>query len=396
MNPMEYIVNRSWAEIDLDALASNCRYLTALASPQTEIMGVVKADGYGHGAYEVAKCMLDNGYTRLAVSMLDEAIQLRQQGIEAPILVLSYTDPRRAGEIIQHQITQTVYSWDLIDALEVAAKSLDLRPKVHIKIDTGMSRIGFLPEFDSIEHIEHILRLKHVQVEGIYTHFATADEQDSTYVDQQFRLFHSIYTELERQGLYIPIKHCCNSAAFMRYPAYHLNLVRVGLATYGLLPDECDQHAPYLKPVMALKSMVIDVKTVEENTGVGYGRRYIAPSARQIATIPIGYADGYARIMSGKAQVMIRGCLAPVVGNICMDACMVDVTDLPTGVQLGDEVILFGFDHLPNGDEVCLPVSELAKWQQTIAYEVVCIVGKRVPRVYLSHGKIQRIHSDIF
>ncbi|HHX38241.1 MAG TPA: alanine racemase, partial [Clostridiaceae bacterium] len=278
-----YVINRSWTEINLDALANNAQQIKSLTGPTCEVMGIVKADAYGHGACEVAQVLLENGYTRLAVSLLDEAIALRNQGITAPILILSYTDPRRAEEIIRHRVTQTVYTWDLIEALETAGKRVGAYPSVHIKVDTGMSRIGFTSGFSSVAEIEKIHALKNVFIEGIFTHFSTADELDRSFFDEQAQRFIGICNELESAGIYIPIKHCCNSAALMRYPEYHLDMVRAGIVTYGILPDCCEKFAGRFQPVMSIKSNVIMVKSIPAGTSVSYGRRYIAPSERILA-----------------------------------------------------------------------------------------------------------------
>ena len=250
----DYIVNRSWVEIDLNALAENLRSIRSLIRRNCEIMAVVKADGYGHGALQIAPLLLSCGASRLAVSLLDEAIHLRENGITAPILILSYTDPRRAEEIIRYNVTQTVYSWDLIHALNEAGRKTGRKADVHIKIDTGMSRIGFVSGFNSVHEAQAICALPNIVVEGIFTHFATADEADDHYLRLQFSRFMSICRELEKQGIYIPIKHCCNSAATLRYPEMHLDMVRTGLVMYGFLPDNCAGFATAVRPAMTLKS----------------------------------------------------------------------------------------------------------------------------------------------
>lgn len=394
MNTTDYVVNRSWAEIDLDALAANARFIKGHVRTGCEVMGVVKADAYGHGAYEVSKTILENGFTRLAVSLLDEAIYLRRHGITAPILILSYTDPRRAAEIIQNNVTQTVYTWDLIDALEAAGKALGRDASIHIKVDTGMGRIGFVSGFSSVEEIQKLAAYRHVVPEGIFTHFSTADEEDLSFVELQFTRFLGICKELERQGIYIPIKHCCNSAGLLRFPKMHLDMVRSGLITYGLLPDQCQSFANDLRPLMRLKSNVIMSKTLQAGSPIGYGRRYYTPSERRIATVPIGYADGYGRIMSGKAQAIIHGIRVPVVGNICMDACMMDISDVPEEVKIGDEVVLCGEQEY-SGRKAAIRTEELAAWQQTITYEVTSIIGKRIPRVYIKDGVQQAVRTDL-
>ncbi len=384
---MKYMLNRAWAEINLDNIAHNVREIRRITNEKAEIMGVVKADAYGHGVFEVVRTLLDNGVTSLAVSMLDEAIQLRQFGIDVPILILSYTDPRRAEEIIQHNVTQTVFSHDLAEALSEAAVRLKKKVKIHIKIDTGMSRVGFMPGYSAVKNVVAISRLPGIIIEGLFTHFASADEEDKSYTYMQFERFMSICSELSRIGVYIPIKHVANSAALLQFPEMHLDMVRPGIILYGMYPSEhVDKSKIDLKPAMTLKANVILVKTVEKNTSISYGRIFTTKRESRIATIPIGYADGYSRTLSNRARVLIHGQFAPVVGRICMDQCMVDVTDLDCEVKVGDEVVLFG----KQGDRE-LPIEEVAAGMGTINYETACIIGKRIPRVYLHNGQITNV-----
>jgi len=384
---MEYKLNRAWAEINLDNVAHNVREIRRIVNKRAEIMGVVKADAYGHGVMEITRVLLQNGVTRLAVSMLDEAIQLRKNGIDVPILVLSYTDPIRSEDIIKYDIIQTVFSYDLAKALSDAAVSLGTKVKIHIKIDTGMTRVGFMPGFNAIKNIIEISKLPGVIIEGLFTHFASADEEDKSYTYMQFERFMTICTELQRIGIHIPIKHVANSAAIIEFPEMHLDMVRPGIILYGHYPSEkVDKEKIDLKPAMTLKANVILVKDVEKNTPISYGRVFTTGRDSRIATIPIGYADGYSRLLTGKARVLVNGEFAPVVGTICMDQCMVDVTDLETNVKVGDEVVLFG----KQGDRE-IRVEELASLIGTISYEILSVVGKRIPRVYLHEGKISNI-----
>lgn len=389
-----YVVSRSWAEIDLDALASNVRSIRSLTRKNCEVMAVVKADAYGHGAMRTAPTLLESGVSRLAVSLLDEAINLRENGINAPILILSYTDPRRAEEVIRYNLTQTVYSWDLIRALDDAGAKIGAKADVHIKIDTGMGRIGFVSGFNSVAETQKVCELPNIAVEGIFTHFATADEVDDEFTRLQFARFMGICTELEKQGIYIPIKHCCNSAATLRYPEMHLDMVRVGLILFGLLPDNCEEHADRFKPAMRLKSSVIHVKKLPAGSSVGYGRNYKTEEETVIATIPIGYADGYNRLMSNRAHALIQGERVPVIGNICMDACMLDVSRLKKPVKVGDEVVLVG-EQTQRGQEAVITFEDLAAWSETISYEVICVIGKRIPRVFIQNNKVVDIHTDL-
>lgn len=396
MTKMEKLVNRAWAEIDLDCIAHNVREIRRVTGPHVELMAVVKADAYGHGVRETVQTMVEAGATRLAVSMLDEALELRKLGIEVPILVLGYTDPKRAREVIRNGITQTVFSHDLAQALSVAAQSEALPARVHVKIDTGMSRVGFLPGYAAVKAVASISALPKVVIEGIFTHFASADEADDTYTRRQFEQFESILSELNRVGILIPLRHAANSAATLAYPDMALDMVRPGIILYGLMPSP--ETVPVLpegmtldlKPAMSLKAHVILVKEIGPGMPVSYGRTWTATRPTRIATLPVGYADGFSRACSNKARVMIHGEYAPVVGNVCMDQCMVDVTHLSTPVLPGDEAVLFGSQLGKT-----IPVEELAAHAGTIAYETVCLVGKRIPRVYRRYGEIVMIHNAL-
>lgn len=381
---MNYLLNRAWAEINLDRIAHNMREIRRVTKKEAEILGVVKADAYGHGVMEVSRTILRNGADRLAVSMLDEAIQLRKNGIDVPILVLGYTDPRRAREIISYGITQTVFSHDLANALSEAAVKMGKSAFIHIKIDTGMGRIGFAPGYAAVKDVVKISKLPKIIIEGLFTHFASADETDRSYTDMQFERYMSIISELQRIGIYIPIKHVANSAATIEFPDMHLDMVRPGIAIYGYYPsDEVDKSKIDLKPAMTLKANVTHVKTVDPCSCISYGRIFKTGRESRIATIPIGYADGYSRLLTGKANVLINGEAAHVVGKICMDQCMVDVTDLSCDVRPGDEVVLFG----KQGDSE-ITVEDVASRIGTVNYEIVCIVGKRIPRAYIQDEKV--------
>lgn len=396
MRQKNYIINRSWAEVNLDAIAHNIQALRRMVWKNTEIMAVVKADAYGHGVTHVARTLLENGADRLAVSLIDEGLELRRMGIEAPILLLSYSDPRRAHEIVKYKLTQTVYSWDLIMALNEAAAYLGQVAPVHVKIDTGMGRVGLKSGFDAVNEIKAVNALSNVTVEGVFTHFATADEEGSDYVRRQFGRFLSICEELEKAGVYVPIKHCCNSAATLRYPEMHLDMVRPGLALYGMLPERCERFAPEFRMAMSVKSKIIMSKTLPAGESISYGRHFTTAKESRIATVPIGYADGYLRAMSGKAVALIGGRRVPVVGNICMDCCMIDVSELDPPPEVGEEVVLYGHQLDAQGRLAVLGIEELADWAGTINYEISCLVGKRVPRVYLSKGSVVDITSKLW
>ena len=381
---MDYKLNRAWAEIDLDAIACNVREIKGITGKRVEMMGAVKADAYGHGVLEVVKTLLDNGVTQLAVSMLDEAIQIRKMGIKVPILILGYTDPARAEEIVLNNVMQTVFSHDLAQALSAAAVKLGMNAKIHVKVDTGMTRVGFMPGYSAVKNIMEVGRLPGLILEGLFTHFASADEGERDYTMMQFERFMSVCSELGRVGIHIPVKHVCNSAGIIQYPEMHLDLVRPGVILYGLYPSQqVDCGKINLKPAMTLKANVILVKDVEQDVCISYGRTFRTSRLSKIATIPVGYADGYTRLLSNKGKMLVNGEFAPVVGRICMDQCMIDVTGLKQEVRVGDEVVIFGSQ---NG--ACIRVDEVAADIGTIPYEVVCIIGKRIPRVYLKDGRI--------
>ena len=386
--------SRTWAEIDLDILAENIREIRRITSPGAEVMAVVKADAYGHGAIEVARTLLENGASRLAVAMLDEAIELRNAGITAPILILSQIDMRRIHELIEYDITETVFSLEFARSLSKEASMAGKAVRIHIKIDTGMGRVGFPADSESVKEILEAALLPGLYIEGIFTHFATSDEPDNEYCERQFAKFMDMVCELESKGLKIPVRHVSNSAALMRFPHMHLDMVRAGLILYGMWPKGCpDAYKPItLKPVMTLKSAVIHVKDLPEGEAVSYGRRFTASRRSVVATIPIGYADGYARRLSNRADVLIKGKRARVAGSICMDMCMIDVTDFEERPKIGDEVVLFGTQMV--GNQKCsLSVDEISDLLDTINYEITCLIGKRVQRVFLKSGSIVHIDS---
>jgi alanine racemase len=384
---MEYNRNRAWAEINLDNIAHNVREIRRVTSNKAELMGVVKADAYGHGVIQVSRVLLENGVTRLAVATLDEAIQLRKNNFDVPVLILGYTDPARAAEILEYDITQTVFGLDLAEALSDAAVKTGRKAKIHIKVDTGMTRIGFMPGESAVKEIGRINRLPGITIEGMFTHFSSADEKDESYTRMQFEKFLGIDAELNRAGITIPIKHAANSAAIIRFPETHMDLVRPGLILYGLYPsDETNTGEISLKPAMSLKADVIRVENVSGNTPVSYGRRFVTSRESRIATIPVGYADGYSRLLSGKSHVLINGQRFPVVGSVCMDQCMADVTGAETPVKAGDEAVLIGRQ---GEDEIT--ADELASLIGTINYEVVSQVNKRVPRFYTENGRISGV-----
>ncbi len=375
-----------WAEINLDNLAYNIKEVKKNIKKDTIITAIVKANGYGHGSVEISKVFLENGADRLAVAILAEAIELRNSKIKEPILILGYTPPSQYKKIIEYDLIQTIYNYEDAKILSEIAVKLNKLVRVHIKIDSGMGTVGFLPNKESVEDIMKISKLKNINIEGIYTHFAKADEADKSYTRQQYKSYADILEKLENKGLEIEIKHVSNSATIIDLPDLNLNMVRAGIMIYGLYPsDEVNKETIKLKPAMTLKTKISHLKILEKDVGISYGQIFRTKRKSRIATLPIGYADGFTRILTGKAEVFINGKRAKVVGKICMDQCMVDVTDIED-VKLGDEVIIFGY-----GDEGYPHVNEIAEKLDTINYEIVCMVGRRVPRVYISKGKIVKI-----
>ena len=384
---------RAWAEIDLDAIAHNARAVRSVTSPDAKLIGVVKADAYGHGAVQVAESLLENGADMLAVSQIDEALQLRLCGISKPILILSDAEPERAGELVGYSITQTVFDPAMAKSISEAAVRSGKTAKIHIKIDSGMGRVGFRTDDpETVKKVLQIARLPGIEIEGIFTHFAVSDESDGgRYTTIQFDAFIDLCEKLERSGLHIPMKHAANSAAILRFPHMHLDAVRAGIILYGMYPSEAsktetEKNYPSfrLEPAMSFKAKVTAVKTVGPGTFLSYGCTYRTERESIIATVPVGYADGYSRSLGGRADVIIKGKRAPLRGRVCMDQCLADVTDIVrsgTEIKPGDEAVLFG----SQGKERISP-EELASLENTINYEIICSLSKRIPRRFIKNG----------
>lgn len=376
----------AWAEINLDNLAHNMRETRRVTNKKSKVTAVIKADGYGHGAVAIGKVLLENGADRFAVATLSEAIQLRTSFPNIEIMILGYTPLTLAEEVIQNTIIQTIYSIEQANEFSKIAVSLNKKIIVHIKLDTGMNRLGMQTTDETmtqtIKTILEISKLKGLVLEGIFTHFAVADEVDKKYTMQQVEKYNHVVNELEKKGLYIPIKHVSNSAAIIDLPELNFDMVRAGIMLYGLYPSKSVGHDIIdLKEVMSLKAIVSQVKYLDAGSGVGYGLKHTCEKKSTIATLPIGYADGYTRMLSGKAKVMINGVKVPVVGNICMDQCTIDVTGFD--VNIGDEVVLFG-----GNDSNGISIDSVAGLLNTINNEIVCMLDKRVPRVYIKNDKI--------
>ncbi len=378
--------HRTWAEISLDAIAHNVRAARACIPAETKLMCVIKADGYGHGALALAR-FLDDKCEYYGVAVLEEALTLRAAGITKPILLLGYTSPSQFDAVVAAGLSQTIFSERDAQALSGAALRAGTRVKVHFKVDTGMGRIGFADTPQSAALLADLAQLPGLEAEGIFTHLACADEADPTSARGQFERFAAFCAAAEKSGLRVPIRHICNSAGLIGFEN-PLDMVRLGISLYGLYPsEEVAKDRMPLRPAMCWKTHVVHLKEVPADTGISYGHTFVTKRTTLLATLPIGYADGYPRALSNTGRVIIRGQYAPIVGRICMDQCMVDVTDIP-GVTLEDEVILVGCE----GD--CrVTLEEIGAASASFNYETACRVGQRVPRVYILGGEVSDFHS---
>jgi alanine racemase len=377
----------TYVEISLDALDNNIQSFKNLLPEGMKTMAVVKADAYGHGAVGIAKEAIACGVDYLGVAFLDEALELRKARITAPILVLGYTPPEGLATALENDITINVYSREVLDALkELPRAGADRRLKIHIKLDTGMGRLGLHTERDAISFIDEALQVPGVVVEGLFTHYANADETDKSYTHEQYRRFDRIVQHFRSKGIVFPCLHAGNSATAIDMPDLTYNMVRLGISMYGLYPsEEVNKQKLSLQPVLSLKTGVVHLKTLPPGSGISYGTIYHTQQEERIATLPIGYADGFSRMLTHKAEAIIRGHKVPVVGRICMDQCMIEVTDVP-GVQQGDEVVLIG----RQGDS-CITAEDVAGQLGTVNYEMICMISHRVPRVYIRQG--ERVES---
>ena len=385
----------TWAEVDLNAYAHNIAELKKLCGRGTRLMAVVKADGYGHGAIEVARQALKSGAENLGVARIIEAVQLRQAGIDAPILIFGYTPLEMAETLIQYDLTQTVYSRGTAAALSEIASRQVKRITVHIKVDSGMGRLGLLlpqqsagqqsdrPDHNAVQEALAISRLPGLTVEGLFTHFATADSADKSYAHRQLDKFLDFADRLRREGLEPSVKHAANSGALIDMPDSHLDMVRPGIATYGLYPSvEVNHDNIALKPVMALKSRIVHLKKVPTGFNVSYGITYQTEKPTTIATVPVGYADGFNRLLSNRGSMLVHGQKVPIVGRICMDLTMLDVGNVPQ-TEIEDEVVIFG-GHA----EQAVSADKVAADLNTINYEIVTSITGRVARVYVKKSSL--------
>lgn len=364
------------AEIDLSAIAFNLEQVKNRVAP-ARVMAVVKANAYGHGAVQVARTALAHGAEYLAVALVEEGAELREAGIRAPILVFGGFFPEQVREFLDHDLDLTLYSEEQLQALTSTCRQLGRRARVHIKVDTGMGRVG-VPYGQAVAFVRRAVQQPELEVVGLYTHFATSDERDKAYANLQLERFQAVVNELERERLRPPIVHAANSGAILDMPATYFDMVRPGIMLYGYYPSRETSESLPLRPAMTLKSKIIHLKSVPKGTPVSYGRKYIAPRDTKIATIPLGYADGYNRQLTNRGWVSVRNRPYPVVGRVCMDQILVDVG--PGGeVSVGDEVILFG-----PGLDPRVSVDYITDQLDTIPYEVCCWVSYRVPRVFVN------------
>ena len=384
---MDVNIRPVWAEVNLDNIINNIKEIKKNINGE-EIIAVVKANAYGHGAVDVAPVLIENGADRLAVAMLSEALELREAGIKVPILILGYTDVAFSEMLINNDIEQTVYSLEYAKELSKKAEALGKVAKIHIAVDTGMGRIGFLPNEKSVEEVVEISKLSNLRITGIFTHFSNADEQDKSYAHNQIEKFNSFINEIEKREVNLGLKHISNSASIIDIEDAHYNAIRPGIILYGYYPsDYINKDKLKLMPALSLKCQVIHVKELPKGEYIGYGRKFRTERDSVIATLPIGYADGYIRGLYEKAHVIINGKLAPVVGKICMDQCMIDVTDVGP-VKVGDEVVLLGEDNGVKNN-----ADDIAKMLDTINYEILCMIGRRVPRIYIKDGKMVNVRN---
>ncbi len=375
---------RGYVEINLDGIVENMCSMKRHIGAHTKMLGVVKADGYGHGSVPIARCLeeLDFLYG-FAVATVEEACRLRRAGIKKPILILGYAFPDSYEMLARWEIRPAVFREDSLKALSQGAKAAGKRLKVHVKVDTGMSRIGITPDDAGLSFVRRLSMEPGIEIEGIFTHFAKADTRDKTSARQQLGIFQDFLKRIEEElGIKIPIKHCSNSAGILELPEADMDLVRAGIALYGLYPSgEMRRDVVPLRPALSWYSTVIYLKTIQKGQSVGYGSTFTAKRDTRVATIPMGYADGYPRSLSGKGYVLIRGRKAPILGRICMDQFMADVSEIPEAAE-GDRVTLIGFD----GREQ-ISAEELGELSGRFHYELVCDIGKRIPRVYLQGGE---------
>ncbi len=371
-----------WIEIDMDAIVENVRSIRYSLDRKVMIMGVVKANAYGHDAPEVAPLLLQNGVSYLGVARLAEGIELRKSDIKAPIFILGLTGREDMEALLSYNIASAVCDIGDVDFLSKLAVKNNKVAKVHVKVDTGLGRIGVSTD-NAITFIRRVQDMRNIQIEGIFTHFAVADKHDKSYTEKQFGEFSSLLETLERTGIRIPLKHVANTAAVLDLPHMSLDMVRLGILLFGLYPSAEVKKSIKVKSAMKFKSRIVYLKKVPAGKSISYGRTYTTTANTLVATLPVGYADGYSRLLSNNAEVMVKGKKAPVIGRVCMDQTMIDVTHIP-GVELGEEVTLWGGKG----------IYESARRMHTIVNEVVCMADKkRVPKLFIKNGRPYKVKS---
>ncbi|MBE3036784.1 MAG: alanine racemase [Candidatus Atribacteria bacterium] len=385
---MQKLLGPTWVEVNLDAIAQNVRNIKKLIGEKKELMAVVKGNAYGHDVLETSLVFLKNGVSRLAVARIEEGILLRKAGIAVPILVLGLTLEQQVELLVSYNITPTVCKYETIEKLSKFAVKEEKTVKVHIKVDTGMGRIGIFPNH-VLDFVKKVKVLKNIEIEGIFTHFSVADEKDKAYTEAQFKKFMEVLNILEKEGIKIPVKHVGNSATLLDFPHMWLDLLRPGISIYGLYPSREVQKTVKLIPAHTFKTRIIFLKELPAGECISYGRTYNTQQKRTVvASLPVGYADGYNRLLSNQGEVLVRGKRVPIIGRVCMDQTMIDATNLPQ-VEIGDEVVLWG----RQGQEE-ITVEEIADKIKTINYEVVHMPDKkRVPKLFIKNGKPYKIKS---
>ena len=379
-------MKRTWAEINLDNIEYNFHSIKKAIRNDCKIMAVIKADAYGHGAVYIAQKLIECGAEYFGVSNLEEALQLRHAGVTQDILILGFTPPEYAEELSKNNVTQTVFSEEYAVRLSNNI-SENINPlKIHIKVDTGMARLGFTCFNDELEQksaiaIQNICKMKGLIAEGIFTHFARSDEPENGFTQLQFDRFMSLISLLENKGVTFKLRHCCNSAGIIHFPQMQLDMVRPGIILYGLYPDGKRTEKLDIKPVMQLKTVISQIKHLELEIPVSYGGIWTSSTTTTIATMPIGYADGFPRTLSNNYQILVNGKRANIIGRVCMDQCLADISTINDAIE-GQTVTIFGGEH-----SEFIPIEEIAEITGTINYEVACLIGKRVPRFFFSSGE---------
>ncbi|WP_346961683.1 alanine racemase [Clostridium sp.] len=386
---MEKIMRPVWSEINLDAIAHNTKNIKKLIGDK-ELIAIVKADCYGHGAIDVVPTLLENGASRLAVAMLTEGIELRENNINAPIVILGYTPLYLGEELINYDIEQTVYDLDYAKELSKIALSLNKKAKIHIAIDTGMGRIGFLPCDNTVKIINEIYNLDGLEIIGVFSHFSTSDEEEKSYANEQLLKFTKVMADLKTLAIDIPLKHISNSGAIIDMPETYLNGVRPGIILYGYYPsNEVSKDNLSIKPALTLKAKISHVKELDKDMYISYGKTFKTNKKTIVATLPIGYGDGYPRALGENAKIIVNGKFAKIIGRICMDQCMIDVTDIEN-VKAGDDVIILGEEG-----NLKFNADDMAEALGTINYEILCRIKSRIPRVYIKNKEIVKVRNNI-